>query len=142
MRAGPAICLCAAIALQHPAAAETAVAARAIPARQIIAEGDIDAVSSDIAGSASIAEALGRETRVTIHKGQPVLLANLAWPALVERNQTVRLLLATGGLTIEAEGRALARGAAGDTIRILNAGSRSVVTGRIRPDGTVEISIP
>ncbi|MBO9450364.1 flagella basal body P-ring formation protein FlgA, partial [Tropicibacter sp. R16_0] len=35
--------------------------------------------------------------------------------------------------------RAMGRGATGEIIRVMNLSSRSTVTGRIRPDGSIEV---
>lgn len=140
MRALPAIATAIALGAPAPATAETAIAARAIPARQVISIEDLVEASSAVPGAATLAAALGMETRVTVFKGQPVLLANLAEPASIERNQIVRLVFSARGITIEAEGRALDRAAPGGRVRVLNTGSRSVVVGFVRSDGAVEIS--
>jgi flagellar basal body P-ring formation protein FlgA len=49
------------------------------------------------------------------------------------------LRYAAGPLAITTEGRALARGGAGDVIRVLNLSSRNTVTGRVQPDGAVSV---
>jgi flagella basal body P-ring formation protein FlgA len=70
-----------------------------------------------------------------------VRAADLGPPALVDRNQIVALDFRAGGLSIRAEGRALARGGAGDVIRVMNLASRTTVSGRIRPDGVVDVAL-
>jgi flagellar basal body P-ring formation protein FlgA len=84
-----------------------------------------------------IDEAVGLETRVTLYPGRPIRVADLAAPALVLRNQTVRLIYRTSGLLITTEGRALGRAAAGERIRVLNLGSKATVTGTVMLDGSV-----
>lgn len=123
-----------------PAIAETAIAARTIPARTILSQADLAASPDEVPGGASLETALGLEARVTIFQGRPILRANLVPPALVERNQAVRLLYRRGGLTIVADGRALERAAAGDSIRVLASGTRTTVTGRVMGDGSIKVS--
>ncbi|MCT8331700.1 flagellar basal body P-ring formation chaperone FlgA [Albidovulum sediminis] len=142
MRAPAALAALILAAAGAPVSAETAVAARAIPARQVISVDDIAEGTATVPGAATLEAALGMEARVTIFKGQPVLLASLAEPASIERNQLVRLVFSARGITIETEGRALDRAASGARVRVLNTGSRSVVVGLVRPDGAVEISNP
>jgi len=137
-----ALFLAATTAAPAPVSAETAIAARAIPARQVISADDIAKGFATVPGAATLEAALGMEARVTIFKGQPVLLASLTEPASIERNQLVRLVFSARGITIETEGRALDRAAPGGRVRVLNTGSRSVVVGFVRPDGAVEISNP
>ena len=120
------------------AGAESLVAARTLPARSILAADDVMAVDAAIPGALTSAKAaLGLETRVAIYAGRPVRAEDLGPPALVERNGRVTLVFSAGGLVIRAEGRALARGGAGEAIRVMNLASRTTVSGTIAPDGTV-----
>jgi flagellar basal body P-ring formation protein FlgA len=57
----------------------------------------------------------------------------------IERNQLVTLIYLSGGLAISTEARALARGAEGDAVRVMNLNSRNTVTGRIGSDGAVYV---
>ncbi len=126
--------------LPGAALADSLIATRTLPARTVIAEGDVMTVDAEIAGAAASPEAaVGLETRVAIYAGRPVRTADLGAPALVERNALVVLLYQGGGLSIRAEGRALARGGAGEEIRVMNLGSRTTVTGVIGPDGAVHV---
>ena len=128
-------------ALAAPAAAESLVAARAIPARSVIAAEDLRFAAAQIPGALSDpAAAEGREAKVTIYEGRPIRAGDLSEPALIERNQIVRLRFLSGPLDIAADGRALDRGAAGERIRVMNLGSRAVVTGAVSADGEVFVS--
>ena len=49
------------------------------------------------------------------------------------------LVFERGTLRIVTEGRALGRGAAGDTIRVMNLESRASLRGIVRPDGSVAV---
>lgn len=122
------------------AMAETLVAARPIRAQQIIATEDLAVVAPTTTGALrDPAEALGMEARVTLYPNRPIRPGDLAPPALVDRNQIVTLHYATGPLVILAEGRALARGGAGETIRVMNLSSRTTISGRISETGTVTV---
>lgn len=124
--------------LAGPAAAESLVAARTLPARSLLTAADVMMVDAEIPGALTLAEAaLGQETRGVVYAGRPIRAADLGPPTLVERNARVTLVFAAGGLMIRAEGRALARGGAGDAIRVMNLASRTTVSGVIGPDGTV-----
>ncbi|MCY1128698.1 flagellar basal body P-ring formation chaperone FlgA [Frigidibacter sp. RF13] len=122
-------------------AAETLVAARTIPARTILAVEDLEPGLKPVAGAVEDpADAIGMEARITIYKGFPIFAEKLAAPALVERNAKVILLYRTAGLSITAEGRALARAGAGEVIRVMNVASRTTVTGTVTADGTVIVA--
>jgi flagella basal body P-ring formation protein FlgA len=124
--------------LPWPALAESVVATRTIRAQSIIEAADL--TMSDTVAPGALTDpalALGLEARVTLYAGRPVRAGDLGPPAIVERNQIVPLSYRTGGLAIQVEGRALARGGVGDVIRVMNLASRATVTGRIAPDGQV-----
>lgn len=129
-----AACLCA---LAAPAAAETLVAARTIPAQSIVTAEDLTLTPQDIPGGVSDPAALvGMETRVAVYPGRPVRPGDLVFPAVVERNQIIILTYQRNGLAISTEGRALGRAGPGDLIRVMNLASRATVTARIGLDGT------
>lgn len=128
------------LALAVPAAAESVVATRTIRAKAVIVPEDLTLVNAELPGALTdLAAAVGQEARVSIYAGKPVRLGDLGPPTLVERNQVVTLIYVAGGLAISTEGRALGRGSAQDTIRVMNLGSRTTVSGRIGPDGAVYV---
>ena len=123
-------------ALDRPAL----VATRAIRAGETIGPGDVAQGDAPAFGAATDpAEAVGLEARQTIYRGHPVIAANLAPPALVERNQIVTMTYARGALTITAEGRALDRGGAGEKLRVMNLDSRTTVIATVSGPGQVEV---
>ncbi len=123
-----------------PVAADALVAARTIPARSVI--GPEDVLLRDIAvlgGLSDPAMAVGLEARVAIYAGRPIRSADLATPAVVERNQIILLVYQSGGITISTEGRALDRAGPGDRIRVMNLSSRATVTAQIDATGTARV---
>lgn len=123
-----------------PLAAETLVAARTLRAQTILGPDDLVQAEGTLPGTAADpAEVIGLETRVAIYQGRPIRLADLGPPAIVDRNQAVTLTYAAGPLTITAEGRALARGGAGDRIRVMNIASRTTLSGIVAGDGSILI---
>jgi len=123
-----------------PAFAESVVATRTIRAQTVIGPADLTLVAADLPGALTdLNAALGLEAKVAIYAGKPVMSADLGKPTLVQRNQVVALIYLSGDLAISTEGRALARGSEGDTVRVINLASRSTVTGRIGPDGAVYV---
>ena len=134
-----ALLLC--LTLPPAALAEVLVAARTLRPGAPITTGDLARTrGTSPPGAASHPdEVIGLEARVTLYAGRPIPLASLTEPALVERNQLVSLLFTAGGLEIRAEGRALGRGGAGETIRIMNLASRSTISGRVAGPGLVAV---
>jgi flagella basal body P-ring formation protein FlgA len=126
------------LALPTAATAESLVAARTIPAGTVLAQEDVMLVDAEIPGALTeAAPALGQQARIAIYAGRPVRAADVAAPALIERNARVVLLYRSGGLTITAEGRALDKAAEGEAARALNLSSKSTVSGLVLADGTI-----
>lgn len=123
--------------LAAPAHADNLVAARTLAAGTVIQHEDVAVEPSDDMGGASLGEVLGLQTRVTIYEGRQIHPSRLIEPVLVARNQVVRLAYITASMRIEAEGRALDAGQAGQVIRVMNLSSRTTVSGQVEPDGTV-----
>ena len=127
-------------ALAAPAWADTPVAARTLRAHTIVGPGDLTTMQTDVPGAIQDpALIVGRETRVALYAGRPIMPGDVGPPALVERNAVVRLVYDQGGLAIVTEGRALDRAAAGDAVRVMNLASRATVTGFVRSDGSVVV---
>jgi len=129
------------LVLAGPVSAESLIAARASVGSSIVGEADIRVARRKIEGALTDpASVVGREARVTIYAGRPIRAGDLRAPALIERNDIVRLRYRSGGLVIEADGRALGRGAAGDRISVMNLTSRTTLSGLVRENGYVEVT--
>ena len=126
--------------LPAPSLADSVVATRTIRAQSVIAAQDLAMVPAEIAGALTAPDAaVGQEAKVTLFAGRPVHAADLASPALVQRNQVVTVVYSVAGLTIRTDGRALERGGAGAVIKVMNLSSHLTVQGAIIPDGTVRV---
>lgn len=133
-----ALLLCLAAA---PAAAEMVVPTRPIRAAETIgADALAIAPGSHPDAAATLDAVVGQEARTALYPGRPILTAQIGPPAVVERNAAVTLVYASGALQITTEGRALARGAAGERIRVINLASKASLFGTVRADGTVAIT--
>ena len=128
------------VLLALPAAAQAApvTAARTLPTGTVLSEGDL-VVAGDPADMAALDALVGMETRVMIYEGKPVTASQIGAPTLVERNQMVTLTYLSDSLQIETEGRALSAGRLGETVRVMNLGSRTTVTGEVAANGAVVI---
>lgn len=127
--------------LALPALAETVVPVRTIRANALILETDVGLKAGENPnGFARLSDVIGQEARVVLYPGRPIMAGDIGPPALVDRNQIVRLFFDGGGLQIETEGRALERGAVGDHVRVMNLSSRATLFGQVQQDGTVKVT--
>ena len=130
------------VMLSTPVLAESVVATRTLRPNTVIGPDDLTIVDARLPGALTDpAQALGLETRVAIYAGRPVVQSDLGTLTLVQRNQVVSLVYLAGGLAISTEGRALSRGSEGETVRVINLGSRTTVSGRVGPDGAVYVGL-
>lgn len=113
--------------------------ARVIRAGERIAPEDLTRRPGPAQGMAEAAQVAGLEARVTLFPGRPIAPGDLSSPAMVERNQIVTLRFRRGPLTIEADGRAVDRGAQGARVRVTNLVSRATVVGRVAGPNIVEV---
>ena len=137
------VCLALAgtLAPAPPVSADTLVATRTIRPAPLIGPQDVALVAETHPGALSDPdEVLGMEARVALYPGRPIRPGDVGPAAVVERNGIVPLIFRRGGLTIHAEGRALGRGAPGETVRVMNLSSRSTVSGVIGDDGSVHVA--
>ncbi|MTI01433.1 flagellar basal body P-ring formation protein FlgA [Roseibium sp. RKSG952] len=121
--------------------ADIVVSVRTIRAKEVILASDLEIKSIDVEGAVADPGILvGQEARVALYPGRPIRAADVGPPAIVDRNDLVTLVFGRATLSITAEGRALGRGAVGERIRVMNLSSRTTITGRIRPDGQIEVN--
>lgn len=137
MRLLSIILLCCAL----PVFADSVVPTRTIRANAIIAETDVTLrAGAQSAGFARTADVVGQEARVVLYPGRPIGVDDIGPPAIVTRNQVVRVYFHSSGLQIVTEGRALERGAVGDLVRVMNLSSRATLFGKILADGSIRVS--
>lgn len=121
--------------------AQTVVAAHGIRARSIITSEDLAVLEKNtVGGIAEMADVIGQEARVNLYTGRVIRASEIGTPAILERNQLVIMVYNIGLLSISAEGRVLGRAGVGELVRVMNLDSRLTVTGRVRSDGTIEVS--
>jgi flagella basal body P-ring formation protein FlgA len=109
----------------------TSVAAEAPEAILVkpLAAGAIITADDVVADEALKATIIGRELRRQMPAGAVLRNSDVRPPTLVVRNRPVRIDYAKGPLLISAPGRALSNGAKGETVRVMNLSSRSIITG-------------
>jgi flagella basal body P-ring formation protein FlgA len=119
---------------------ETVVAARPIRARSVIGPDDVTTIPGVTPGALDAPDlAVGMEARTMLGQGRAIAAADLTPPAFVDRNQIVTMVFQRGGLSITAEGRAMARAAEGEAVKVMNLDSRTTVTGVAIAPGTVAV---
>lgn len=84
-------------------------------------------------------QAIGMAVKHALSPGQPVALAELERPALVQKGALVQIDLDSPGLILSARGQATEPGALGDRIRVLNPTSRAIVLAEIIGPGRVRV---
>jgi flagella basal body P-ring formation protein FlgA len=84
-------------------------------------------------------EVVGRELRRPIAANLPFILVDLVAPRIVTRNQMVLMVLDGPGLTMTAQGRAMAAAARGETVPVMNLVSRSIVEAQAIGPGRVRV---
>lgn len=125
------------------ARADTVVPVKTMRPGTIIAASDLTMLPKDIPGGLrDSAAAVGMEARVVLYAGRAIRPEDIAPPAVVRRNQIVPLIFSQSGLRISTGGRALDRGAVGETIRVMNTNSRKTLFGRVLADGSIDVSGP
>ncbi|TBN42498.1 flagellar basal body P-ring formation protein FlgA [Paracoccus subflavus] len=120
-----------------PASAAVLAAARTLPAGTVITAADLRAMDGNRLGLSDPSEAIGLQTRITIHEGRPLQASLLQAPKLISRNQMHPLVFERGALRIVTTARTLSDGAAGDVIRVMNLESRATVSAVVQPDGSL-----
>jgi flagellar basal body P-ring formation protein FlgA len=121
-----------------PAQAEGLVATRTMRAGDTLGPADVRLDPSLPAGALDRADAaVGLVARRMLVAGRAIMPGDVGPPPAVHRNSPVTLLFRSGGLTISAEGRALADAAIGDPVRALNMTSRQTVSGTVSGNGEV-----
>ncbi len=119
--------------------AEAVFATKTIRARDVITLDSVEIHNEVVANAArSLDDVIGSEAKRAIYAGYPVLLDNLARPALVERNDIVPTSFDIKGLSIVTEARSLERGAEGDIIRAMNLISRKTILAEVQKDGSLK----
>jgi flagellar basal body P-ring formation protein FlgA len=85
--------------------------------------------------------AVGLAARRQLRPGQPIFVADLMKPEIVQRNDTVTLVYEAPGLTLTLRGQAQGAGALGDTIDVINTQTKRVIQGVISGPDRVNVAI-
>jgi flagella basal body P-ring formation protein FlgA len=129
---GSAIETVAAVAVAHP-----------VERGEILQQSDLTTLrrpKTADAGIVAVADAVGLAARHALRPDQPLHVADLMKPELVQRNDTVTLIYQAPGLMLTLRGQAQGTGGFGDSIGVLNLESKRVVQGIVSGPGRVTIT--
>lgn len=87
----------------------------------------------------TVDQVVGMALKRPVPAGQPLRLADLVRPPLVQRGATVQVQLEVGGLSVSGQAVAMDAGAEGDKIRVQNQSSRALVSAQVIGPGQVRI---
>lgn len=122
---------------------EAAVLTRNIDRNDLLKSSDIiieRRTKAEVGGDAVSREAaLGMQLRHPMRSGQPIKVADLVKPDLVQRDQAVTVVYQAPGLYLTTRGKALDNGTEGDVVSVLNLQSKRTVTGVVTGRGQVTI---
>ncbi len=76
-------------------------------------------------------QALGQAVRRPVAPGQPILLADLGRPVLVQKGASIRIVLDSPGIALTAQGVATEPGGLGERVRVLNPASRAMIEAEV-----------
>jgi flagella basal body P-ring formation protein FlgA len=124
---------------------EAAVVTRDVERNEVLKSSDVvverrpkAAVGTDVA---TRDHAVGMQMRKQVRAGQPLKVADLARPDLVQRDQSVTLIFESAGLYLTIRGKALEGGTEGDVVNVLNLQSKRMVSGVVIGRGQVSIAV-
>jgi flagellar basal body P-ring formation protein FlgA len=88
----------------------------------------------------SLDQIVGMQLRRPVAAGQPLRLADLTRPPLVQRGATVAIELSSAGLSVTGQAVALDAGAEGDKVRVQNLTSRAYLFAQVIGPGKVRVT--
>jgi flagella basal body P-ring formation protein FlgA len=124
---------------------EVPVLNRRVPKGETITMDDIDWIrlaATKVRRNIIVDEArlLGKTPRRGLRAGQPIRNGDVRAPIVVAKGSLVTMILKTRNMVLTSKGRAIENGALGDTVRILNTQSKSVVEGVVAGANRVTVS--
>jgi flagellar basal body P-ring formation protein FlgA len=125
--------------------AEVAVLSRNVERSEVLKSADVVTErrpKAELGGDVALrGHAVGMQMRRPLRAGQPLKIADLAKPDLVQRDDNVTLIYETAGLYLTMRGKALESGSDGDTVSVMNLQSKRTVTGVVIGRGQVAITV-
>ncbi len=88
-----------------------------------------------------VTDGVGMELKRRLSSGVPLTTSMLRKPRIIKRGQQVAIIAGAGGMEVRMTGKALAHGAVGDRIRVLNLKSKRKIEGTVTPSGNIRVDI-
>ncbi|MBP0446250.1 flagellar basal body P-ring formation protein FlgA [Roseomonas sp. SSH11] len=85
-------------------------------------------------------QVVGRALRRPVAEGAGFAVADLALPQVIAKNAMVTLVMEGPGMSMTAQGRAMAAAARGEVVPVMNLASRAVVEGEVIGPGRVRVA--
>jgi flagella basal body P-ring formation protein FlgA len=122
--------------------AKVVVAAVDVPANKPLQPEDVTVDRRDVTATrdtlADAAAVEGLSSRRTLRAGEVLRKTFLVAPTLVKRGDAVRIVAHQGNIEVTVPGEALDTGAQGDTVRVRNVTTGTVIRARVIAAGAVE----
>jgi flagella basal body P-ring formation protein FlgA len=122
------------------------VTAESLPRGKILTESDFKHLKYDVSKLPvgyieDAAYGVGMELRRRLSSGEPLTTTMMRKPKIIKRGQQVSIIAKAGSIEVRMLGKALAHGAVGDRIRVLNLKSKKKLEGTIMPSGDIRVDI-
>lgn len=122
------------------------VAAKSLSRGEVLTEKDFKRVKYDMSKlPAGYIEdpryGIGMELKRRLASGAPLTTSMMKKPHIIKRGQQVSIVARAGGMEVRMSGKALAHGAVGDRIRVLNVKSKRKLEGTVTPSGDINVDI-
>jgi len=88
----------------------------------------------------SVEELIGKSPKRTLIEHRPIRTGDVREPLLVKRSSLVTMIYQTRFMRISARGKAKQNGSLGDTVRVLNSGSKKIVEGTVTGPGEITVT--
>ncbi|MBR1778773.1 MAG: flagellar basal body P-ring formation protein FlgA [Alphaproteobacteria bacterium] len=125
-----------------PVAAQDLKAGRIITPDNVLMKRIAQESTVRAADSVKKEDLIGKEVKRSIRSGQMILANDVRTQVMVTKGKMITLNFTKGGIMLSAQGKALENGGLGDTVRVMNVQSKSVVQGTVTGPETVSIYTP
>ena len=122
------------------------VTAESLPRGKILTTGDLKIVRYDQSKLPAgyiddLTYGIGMELKRHLSSGAPLTTNMIRKPKIIKRGQRVSIIARAGRMEVQMAGKALAHGAIGDRIKVLNLKSKKKVEGTVTPAGDVRVDL-
>jgi len=122
------------------------VTAKSLPRGRILAQSDLKTAKYDWSKLPAgyiedLTYGVGMELKRRLSSGVPLTTTMMRMPHIIKRGQQVSIIARAGGMEVRMSGKALAHGAVGERIRVLNLKSKKKIEGTVTPFGDIKVDI-